>query len=82
MIDRTDLQLMLCEQIMEMDTGNLIELASQVTGHDLEMYHDDEQVIIGSIESFEISDPTGFKKWLGFLRYALGERVQQDQAAE
>lgn len=80
MIDRTDLQLMLCEQIMEMDTGNLIELAAQVTGHDLEMYHDDEQVIIGSMESIEISDPQGFKKWLGFMLYALGERVQQDQA--
>ena len=80
MIDRTDLQLMLCEQIMEMDTGSLVELASQVAGHDLEMYEDDEQVIIGSLESLEISDPRGFKKWFGFLLYALGERQPHNQA--
>lgn len=80
MIDRTDLQLMLCEQIMEMDTGGLIELVAQVSGHDLEMYQDDEQVIIGSLESLEISDPRGFKKWLGFMLYALGERLPHDQA--
>jgi len=82
MIDRTDLQLMLCEKIMEMDNASLIELASQVTGHDLELYGEEEEIIVGSLESLAIEDPAGFKKWLGFMLYALGERVEQDQAAE
>lgn len=79
MIDRTDLQLLLCEQIMEMDTGSLIEMAFKVAGHDLEMYQDDEQTIIGSVETLQLADPRGLKKWLGFMLYALGERVLQDQ---
>lgn len=78
MIDRTDLQLLLCEQIMEMDTNDLMELASELTGHDLEMA--DEELITGSLESPVTVDGKGLKKWLGFMLYALGERVPQDQA--
>ncbi|HEY7326205.1 MAG TPA: hypothetical protein VH592_01090 [Gemmataceae bacterium] len=33
MIDRTDLQLMICEQIM--DTDNLLRLFSELTGSDM-----------------------------------------------
>lgn len=80
MIDRTDLQLLLCGQIMEMDTHELMELASEITGHDLEMHNEEEEIMVGSLEPPVISDPPGFKKWLGFLQYALGERVQQNQA--
>ncbi len=76
MIDRTDLQLMLCEQIMEMDNDNMIELANQLTGHDLETYDEASEVIIGSLEAIDIDDPQGLKKWLGFMLYALGERVE------
>ena len=75
-IDRTDLQLMLCEQIMETDTDTLMELAIQRLGHDLEIYNDETEVMIGSPETIDIDDPQGFKKWLGFMLYALGERVE------
>jgi hypothetical protein len=37
MIDRTDLQLMLLEQICEMGTDELIELFQQITGNELEI---------------------------------------------
>lgn len=75
MIDRTDLQLMIAEQIMEMDTDCLMELFSQLTGHDLEMYDEATETIIGSVETLDIEDAQGLKKWLGFLLYAFGERV-------
>lgn len=39
MIDRTDLQLMLVEQLCEMDTDNLIDLFQQLTGHEMEIYN-------------------------------------------
>jgi len=82
MIDRTDLQLLLCERIMEMDTYELMELASELTGHDLEMADEEEELIVGSLEPPVIADGKGLKKWLGFLLYALGERVPQNQAEE
>lgn len=75
MIDRTDLQLMLCEQIMEMGNDEMIELANQLIGHDLEAYDEASEVIVGSLETIDIEDPHMLKKWLGFLLYALGERV-------
>ena len=49
MIDRTDLQMLLCEQSMEMDTHSLIELASEITGHDLEMSNEEEEIMAGSL---------------------------------
>ena len=75
MIDRTDLQLMIAEQIMEMDNDNLMELFSQLTGHELEVYNEATETIIGSVETLDIEDAHGLKKWLGFLLYALGERI-------
>lgn len=75
MIDRTDLQLMIAERIMEMDTDCLMELFSQRTGHDLEMYDEATETIIGSVETIDIADSRGLKKWLGFLLYAHGERI-------
>lgn len=80
MIDRTDLQLMLCEQIMEMGNDELIELANQLNGHDLEAYDEASEVIVGSLETIDIDDPQGLKRWLGFLLYALGERVEMSVA--
>ncbi len=74
MIDRTDLQLMLCEQIMEMGNDEMMELVNQLTGHDLEAYDEASEVVVGSLETIDIDDPQGLKKWLGFLLYALGER--------
>jgi len=76
MIDRTDLQLMLVEQIFELDTEILIELFRQVTGHDLKIYDHETEVIIGSLEMLHVADPPHLKKLLGFLLYALGERVE------
>ncbi len=76
MIDRTDLQLMLCEQIMEMGNDEMMELVNQLTGHDLEAYDEASEVVVGSLETIDIDDPQGLKKWLGFLLYALGERVE------
>jgi hypothetical protein len=75
MIDRTDLQLMIAEQIMEMDNNNLMELFSQLTGHELEVYDEATETIIGSVETLDIEDGDSLKKWLGFLLYALGERI-------
>ena len=75
MLDRTDLQLMIAKQIMEMDTDNLMELYSQLTGHELEVYDEATEAIIGSAETLDIEDGDSLKKWLGFLLYALGERV-------
>lgn len=74
MIDRTDLQLMITEQIMGMGADGLMELFSQLTGHDPEMYDETTDTIIGSVETIDIEDSQGLKKWLGFLLYALGER--------
>lgn len=74
MIDRTDLQLMLVEQLCEMDTDNLIDLFQQLTGHEMEIYNTEQ--IIGSLEAIEIGDPPHLKKLLGFLLYDLGERVE------
>ena len=62
MIDRTDLQLMLCEKIMEMDKDHLIELRTQLTGH-------------GSPETIEIGDTKRLKDWLRYITYVLGMRV-------
>jgi hypothetical protein len=75
MLDRTDLQLLLCEQIMEMDNDELMELASQTTGHDFEMADEENELIAGSLEPPVALDHKGLKKWLGFLLYALGEQV-------
>lgn len=80
MIDRTDLQLMLCEQIMEMDTERLIDLGRELLDHDLELYREETEVVVGSVESIDINDPPMLKKWLGFLLYALGERVDMTTA--
>ena len=76
MIDRTDLQLMLVEQLFDLGTDELIELFNQITGHEMEIYDDETEEMIGSLETLEISNPPGLKKLLGFLLYALGERVE------
>lgn len=78
MIDRTDLQLMLCERVMDLDTDVLIELFAQLTGHELTVYDDETDTIVGSLEVLDIADPPLLKKWLGFLLYALGERIEMD----
>jgi len=76
MIDRTDLQLMLIEEICEMETGELIELFQQITGHEMEIYNHETEKMIGSVETLDIADPPQLKKMLGFFLYALGERVE------
>ena len=76
MIDRTDLQMMLVEQLFEMGTDELMELFKQFTGHDLEFYNEETDQMIGSLETLEIADPPHLKKLLGFLLYALGERIE------
>lgn len=75
MIDRTDLQLMIVEELFEMNTADLIDLFREVTGHELTIYSDETEQMIGSLETLDISDPPHLKKLLGFLLYALGERV-------
>ena len=73
MLDYTDLQLMACEQIQHMEPEELIEFI----GADLE-YDDEEaaeKVFIGDLESLTLEDPDHFKKWLGFMLYAVGERI-------
>ena len=47
-----------------------MELAKQLLGHDLEIYNDETEVMIGSLETIDIDDPQGLKKWLGFMPYA------------
>jgi len=76
MIDRTDLQLMLVEKLFEMDTDSLIDLFQQLTGEEMEICNDTTEQMIGSVETLNIADPPQLKKLLGFLLYALGERVE------
>lgn len=80
MIDRTDLQLMLLEQIFEMGTDELIELFQHMTGNELEIYNEETEAMIGSVETLNIADPPQLKKMLGFFLYALGERVEMPVA--
>lgn len=72
MMDRTDLQLMACERIKDMEIEELIELI----GANLQVYDADREIVVGKIESLEIPDPGGLKTWIGFMLYALGERVE------
>jgi len=76
MIDRTDLQLMLLEQICEMGTDELIDVFQHITGNEMEIYNDETEKMIGSIETLAIADPPQLKKMLGFFLYALGERIE------
>ena len=76
MIDRTDLQLMLIEELCEMDTDDLIDWFQRITGEELEICNEETDQMIGSVETLNISDPPQLKKLLGFLLYALGERVE------
>jgi hypothetical protein len=76
MIDRTDLQLMLVEQLFEMDTESLIDVFREITGHDLEIRDAETEQMSGSLASLRLADPPQLKKLLGFLLYAFGERVQ------
>ena len=76
MIDRTDLQLMLLEEICEMETEELIELFQHIIGNEMEIYDAETEKMIGSVETLDIADPPQLKKMLGFFLYALGERVK------
>lgn len=76
MIDRTDLQLMLLEQICEMGTDELIELFQQITGNVMKIFNEETEDMIGSVEMLDIADAPQLKKMLGFFLYALGERVE------
>ena len=76
MIDRTDLQLMLVEKLFEMGTDELIDWFQRITGEEMEICNDVTEQMIGSVETLSIEDPPQLKKMLGFLIYALGERVE------
>ena len=76
MIDRTDLQLMLVEQLFEMGTDDLIDWFQRITGEEMEICNETTEQMIGSVETLNLSDPPQLKKMLGFLLYALGERVE------
>lgn len=82
MIDRTDLQLMVCEQINEMRTDELMALFTELTGQQLEMYDEEKDIVMGEVEALAIEDSENLKKWLGFLLYALGERLARQQPAD
>jgi hypothetical protein len=82
MLDRTDLQLMICSQIMDMDTENLLALFSGLTGSDMLMYDEEKDIVIGEVESLTIDHEPSLKTWLGFLLYALGERLARQQPSE
>jgi len=81
MLDRTDLQLMLCEQIKDMPTDELVELLARLTGSELEIYDEAQDIVTGEIESLAVDDPSCMKTWLGFMLYALGERMENQEAA-
>ena len=82
MLDRTDLQLMVCEQIMDMDTDSLRRLFSELTGSDMLMYDEEKGIVVGEVESLAIDPGPSLKTWLGFMLYALGERLAMQQATE
>lgn len=75
MLDRTDLQLMLVERVIQMGTDELMEVWTHLTGDQLELYDEGQDIIIGEVESLALNDPSFLKTFLGFLIYALGERV-------
>ncbi len=66
----------LSEQILEMDIDDLIGLVSKLTGEDLELVDEAEENVTGTLEPPGIHDPADLKRWLGFMLYALGERVE------
>lgn len=76
MIDRTDLQLMLMEQICEMGTDELIVLFQQITGNEMKIFNEETEEMIGAVETLNIVDAPPLKKMLGFFLYALGERIE------
>lgn len=80
MIDRTDLQLMLLEQICEMGTDELIVLFQQITGNEIKIFNEETEEMIGAVETLDIADAPQLKKMLGFFLYALGERVEMPVA--
>jgi hypothetical protein len=67
---------MVCDYIMDMGADELCEMLGQLTGEEFEVCNPEENLATGPSESLEISDPEGLKKWLGFMLYALGERVE------
>ena len=67
---------MLVEQLFELGTDELIECFHQITGHDLEIFDVETEEMSGSLETLEIANPPHLKKLLGFLLYALGERIE------
>lgn len=75
MIDRTDLQLMLIEEIFEMDTTSLIDLFREATGHELAICDDETEQMIGSLDTLDISDPPHLKQLLVYILAALGQRA-------
>ena len=78
MLDRTDLQ----EQIMELPTDELMGLLTQFTGYELEVYDEEQEIVVGGIESLAIDHPPSLKTWLGFMLYALGERIASQESSE
>ena len=78
LLDRTDLQLLLCKLVKEMDADELIDLTTHLTKERLELVDEDDERYAGTIEGLEIDDPESFSTWLSFMRYALGERLGND----
>ena len=46
----------------------------------MEIYNEETEKMIGSVETLDIADPPQLKKMLGFFLYALGERVEMPVA--
>ncbi len=82
MFDRTDLQLMLCEQIKELSTDELAALYTRLTGQDLTLYSEEKEIVIGAVEALAIDDEPALGEWLGFMKYALGERLARQGPVE
>ena len=76
MLDRTVIQLMVCEQLMYLDTQELARLLNQLTGCEMEIYEEEEEILIGRVESMKIDDPDGLNTWLEFMHNALTEKQQ------
>jgi hypothetical protein len=52
---------------------------TSLTGLELEMYDEPQDIVIGEIECLDVDDPPNFKMWLGFMLYALGERMAKQE---
>jgi len=77
-LDRSAVQLVLCQSIMEMDDEDMEAAFKEITGMTIEDGHDDEEAGWYADYSLPglIEDRIGLDKWLDHLRAVCCQRVK------